>query len=79
MLQYFLSLHRLKEKISKIAAREVTDKVLQFWANILVRHKPDCVNQVNKAFDKCSLKKNSPGKTNSIAERNEFTDTFENL
>lgn len=83
VLQYFLNLHRIKKKTIRVAAGEVTDKVLQFWekANIPVRHKPDCVNQVNKLFDKWnSLKNNSSRKTETQKlKENEFTDTFENL
>ena len=68
VLQYFLHLHRIQNKPVRTAAGEVVKKFSIFWAkaNVPVRHKPDCINQVQKLF-KCwaDLKKNSSRNTST--------------
>ena len=83
VLQYFLHLHQIQNKPVHTAAGEVVKKLSTFWAkaNVPVRHKPDCINQVQKLF-KCwvDLKKNSSRNTSTQkAKESEFSDKFEDL
>ena len=52
VLQYFFNLHRIQNKPVRTAAGKVVKKLSTFWAkaNVPVRHKPDCINQVQKLF-----------------------------
>ena len=83
VLQYFLHPHCILRKPVRTAAGEVVKKLFIFWvkANITVRHKPDCINQVQKLFKRwVGLKKNSSRNTSTQkAKENEFSDKFEDL